>query len=291
MTTTRQPLLQVHIAVFLFGISGLFAKLLPLDVSQIVLGRTLIGAASILLYLSWCGSIKGVFLAHRWWINLVMGAVLALHWMTFFYSIQVSSVAVGLLSFASFPVFVTLMEPLLFRERLRALDVITAVVVVLGLYLVVTPEGDNNSPVFQGAVWGCISAFLFAVLSLSNRKLIQNTDAISLSFLQNTGAALFTLPLAMFFGGGLEAMTSEVPMLLLLGLICTTLPIILFLNSLKTLRAQLVSLITSLEPVYGIIFALILMGETPSDSAVLGGIIMIGAIAVGSIMRERADAV
>ena len=109
--------------------------------------------------------------------------------MTFFHAIQVSSVAIGLLAFSSFPVFVTLMEPLLFKERWRSLDLLTTVIVVAGLYLVV-PLGESNPSAVEGLVWGVISALLFAILSLANRSRVKKTDTVSLSFLQNTGAGL-----------------------------------------------------------------------------------------------------
>nr|MDT0253536.1 DMT family transporter [Endozoicomonas sp.] len=136
MNDSRQALLKLHIAILLFGISGLFGKLLPIDPGWIVLGRTLVGSTVLALVLTGKGKIRQMFVPGQWPINMALGGILAIHWITFFQAIQVSSVAIGLLAFSSFPVFVTLLEPLLFRERLRWLDVLTATGVVAGLLIV-----------------------------------------------------------------------------------------------------------------------------------------------------------
>lgn len=286
MTTPSKALLEIHIATLLFGVSGLFGKLLALDPGQIVLGRTLVGALLLAGWLYWKGSLKSVFASDQWLVNLLLGGLLCLHWMTFFHSIQVSTVTIGLLAFASFPVFVTFLEPLLFREPLRLFDVGMAAIVVLGLYIVL-PSGDEGSEaVYSGIAWGLFSAFLFAVLSLVNRARVQKTESLSLSFLQNTGAALVAFPFVLM-GSGLEPMVAEIPLLVVLGVLCTTLPVMLFLNSLTVIKAQLASLVICLEPVYGIVFAVLLLGEAPGLNVLLGGAVMLGGITAASVYRSH----
>ena len=285
MSSSSRSLIELHIAVLLFGLSGLFGKLLSLDPSQIVLGRTVIGATTVCIWLIATGQLRKAFVPGQWLTNLLLGALLSLHWMSFFHAIQVSSVAIGLLAFASFPVFVTLLEPLLFKERWRSLDLLTTIIVVTGLYLVV-PLTDSPASALQGLAWGIFSALLFAILSLSNRSRVKKTDTVSLSFLQNTGAAL-TAILFVTTGAGLEGMTQEIPLLLILGVCCTTLPVMLYLNSLKHIKAQLVSIVICLEPVYGILLAIPLLDEIPSLREVSGGLVIISAIAIASVMREK----
>jgi drug/metabolite transporter (DMT)-like permease len=108
---------------------------------------------------------------HGWKDLLVLaisGAILAVHWFTFFLSIQVSTVAIGLLAFSTFPLFATFLEPIIFSERLHRRDVITALFVTIGLVLV-TPSFDFGNHLTQGLLWGILSAFLYAVLSLLSR--------------------------------------------------------------------------------------------------------------------------
>jgi drug/metabolite transporter (DMT)-like permease len=168
-------LLPIHLAVFLFGFAGLFAKWLPLPPSVIVLGRTAFAGLALGVWL-WrhppadparCGRDRLVF--------GLLGIVLAVHWVTFFHAIRVSTVAVGLLAFSTFPVFITFMEPILFKEPLRRFDLLTAALVTIGLVLVI-PRFDTNDRILQGAAWGTLSGFTFAVLALLNRRYVQSTS-------------------------------------------------------------------------------------------------------------------
>lgn len=293
MDNSRQALFRLHIAILLFGLSGLFGKLLPIDPGWIVLGRTLIGSVILLLVLTFKGEVRQMFVPRQWPVNMALGGILSIHWMTFFQAIQVSSVAIGLLAFSSFPVFVTLLEPVLFKERLRMLDVLTASGVVIGLFVIFPLSsfgsllGEGVSGTVQGLAWGIFSAFLFAILSLANRNRIQKTDAMALTCLQNIGAVITTaliMPKA-----GVFTMLEYWPEFLTLGILCTTIPLMLFLSSLRYLKAQLVSLVTCLEPVYGIVLAALLLSEIPSVRTLAGGVVILGAITVGSLFKEKSQ--
>ncbi len=290
MNDSRQALFKLHIAILLFGLSGLFGKLLPIDPGWIVLGRTLVGSTVLLLLLAYKGKVRQMLVPGQWPINMALGSILAIHWMTFFQAIQVSSVAVGLLAFSSFPVFVTLLEPLLFKERLRGLDVLTAAGVVAGLVIVFPFSSMGSSSTFfegkvEGLAWGIFSALLFAILSLANRSRIQQTDVMALTCLQNMGAVITTA--LIMPKSGVSVMLDYWPAFLVLGLLCTTVPFMLFLSSLRYLKAQLVSLVTCLEPVYGIVLAALLLSEIPSLRALAGGVVILGAITVGSLFKEK----
>ncbi|KEI69556.1 DMT family transporter [Endozoicomonas elysicola] len=290
MNDSRQALFTLHIAILLFGLSGLFGKLLPIDPGWIVLGRTLVGSTVLLLLLACKGKVRQMLVPGQWPINMALGSILAIHWMTFFQAIQVSSVAVGLLAFSSFPVFVTLLEPLLFKERLRWLDVLTAAGVVAGLVIVFPFSSVGSSSTFfegkvEGLAWGIFSALLFAILSLANRSRIQKTGAMALTCLQNMGAVITTA--LIMPKSGVSVMLNYWPEFLILGFLCTTVPLMLFLSSLRYLKAQLVSLVTCLEPVYGIVLAALLLSEIPSLRTLAGGVVILGAITVGSLFKEK----
>ena len=199
MNLSKRSFFELHIAVILFGVSGLFGKLIPLDPVQIVFGRTVIGAHALLLVLGIKGQLSKIFIPGQWGINIALGALLCAHWITFFKAIQISSVAIGLLAFASFPVFVTLLEPILFKERWRRIDFLTMLTVVFGLYLVV-PDAGNEPHILEGLAWGIFSAFLYAMLSMTNRSRVRQTESMALVFLQNIGAAV-TAALIMPFSG------------------------------------------------------------------------------------------
>ncbi|WP_299734939.1 DMT family transporter [uncultured Endozoicomonas sp.] len=289
MAQTHHALVKLHIAVILFGISGLFGKLIPIDPSLIVFGRTLIGSIVLLLVMTVTGKLKSLSMTRQTLGDMALGSILSFHWITFFHSIQVSSVAIGLLAFSSSPVFVTLLEPFFYREKLRKLDLATAMGVVAGISIIFPFSSiASESGIVQGIIWGVMSALLLALLSLANRSRVQKSDPMELTCLQNIGAMVTTL---------LIIPTSEWRLLadfsvevIALGLICTTLPLMLFLISLRHIKAQLVSLVLCLEPVYGIILAAVVLSEIPSLRTLLGGAVILIAITVGTLSSRSTTA-
>lgn len=275
MKINNPGLIQIHIAVFLFGLSGLFGKMLTLPALVIVFGRTFFAFPVLFAFLIY--SKKNIIAkSGRDFIFLgLLGILLAIHWISFFYSIQVSTIAVGLLTFSTFPLFVTFLEPCLFKEKLRGFDIFTAVFVFIGLLLVI-PEFDLNNKITLGAFWGTVSGFTFAVLSLLNRKYVADYSSITIAFYQNFIAALFLLPFVLWEKPVITS--KDFVLLAVLGIFCTALAHGLFINSLNHIKTQFASIIAGLEPLYGIIFAVIFLNEIPELKTILGGIIILGTI-------------
>ncbi len=218
----------------------------------------------------------------RWVV--VLGALLAIHWVAFFHAIQLSTVAVGVLTFSSFPLFVTLLEPWFFHERRRWLDLFTAVLVVAGLATIV-PSFNFGNNVTQGTFWGIVSGFVYAILCLLNRRLVATQSALALTAGENFVASLVLFPLVLWEG----ALPSprEILLLAILGVVCTALAHFLFIKSLKHVRAQLASVVTALESVYAILFAMLLLGEVPSLRTLAGGVVILGAVVVATLGRHE----
>jgi drug/metabolite transporter (DMT)-like permease len=276
-------LLVIHFAVLLFGLSGLFAKFVALSPLVIVLGRTFFASLSLGTILI---SLKRPMRIHSktdFAAFLLLGGVLAVHWTTFFHAIQISTVAVGLLSFSTFPVFVTFMEPHFFKEKLRLFDVLTAILVFCGLILVI-PSLDFDNPVTRGAFWGIVSGLTFALLSILNRKYVRKYAPSVIAFYQNAVASLALVPFVSL--GATVPTPKDVLQLALLGILCTALAHALFIKGLQHVRAQLASVTACLEPVYGVFFALLLLGEIPAPRTAIGGLIIVGTTLVAGAGRR-----
>ena len=287
-SSTRLSLLQLHISVLLAGGAGLFAKFVQTSPAVITCARTLFGCAA----LAGAAALLKSGLRVRCRKDLLMlalsGAILAVHWFSFFVSIQVSTVAIGLLSFSSFPLFVTFLEPLVFKERLRRRDVVTAVVVVVGLVLV-TPSWDLSDHLTQGVLWGVFSAFTYAVLSLMSRWYVRGYPTLTVAFYQQAFAALCALPFALRWQGTYTG--QDVMLLIVLGVIFTGLAQGLAVASLRHLRAQTVGIAFGMEPVYGIVFAWLLLHEQPAARTLCGGSLIFGAVLWASFKPHQvADA-
>jgi len=269
------PWARLHVAVLLFGLAGLFGKAVRLPPVVLVFGRTAFAAAT-LFGLVWLTRRRGTdLLTPPATAVFLSGALLAFHWVAFFQAIQVSSVAIALLTFSSFPLFVTLLEPLCFREPLRRSDLLTAFGVACGLVLIV-PRFDLGLQSTQGALWGLLSGLSFAVLALVNRRLAGRHSPVSIAAGQNLCAACVLLPLVV--PSGARPSITDLWLLGVLGVFCTAVAHVLFIGSLSQLRAQVASVVTGLEAVYGILFAFLLLGERPALRTLAGGALVLGTV-------------
>lgn len=273
-------ILQIHLSVFLFGFAGLFGKWITLDAISIVWGRVLFATITFGFFFV----IKKVNVFKFPLKTLVLfgflGALLAFHWWSFFLAIQKSNVALGLLSFASFPVFTIILEPIFFKNSISPKILFLVLLSSTGLYIIL-PEWNWQSEYSRGVFWGIMSGLSFAILTLFNQK-IQNNQllptkhkSIVLSFFQDFFALIILTPFIGFSFVQWELSTWV--LILLLGLIFTALAHFLYINGLKNEKATTASLASNLEPVYGILLAYFLLDEQIELKTLLGGFLIVAA--------------
>ena len=269
-------MVKIHLAVFLFGFAGLFGKFLSCSPFIIVLGRTFFAAISLFVYAKMFSRTSlGGFDRTSFIFLILQGILLACHWVTFFLAIQISSVAVGLVTFSSFPLFVTFMEPYFFKEPLKKRDIATAMAVFTGILLVI-PDVDLSNNITLGGFYGILSGLTFAILTLVNRRNARESEPIALAFYQNLFAALFLIfPILILKPGAPEP--ADLPNLILLGVVFTAMAHTFFIQALTKIRAQTASVIAGLEPVYGIVLAFFLLNELPRPRTLAGGVVIITA--------------
>jgi drug/metabolite transporter (DMT)-like permease len=276
--TPAAALVALHVAVALFGFAGLFGRWLTWDPAAIVFGRCAIAALVLALLELRRHSGRGgptFALAGN-------GVILAVHWVAFFAAIQVSTVAIGLLGFASFPLFVIALERLLLDVRWRGPEVVTAALVVAGLALLV-PAPSVADRTVQGLAWGALSGFTFAWLTVRNRALGTARRPAVVALWQNAFAALCVAPLVLRQGGpALDLTPASLALIFVLGAVCTALAHTLFIASLGRLSAHTASVVTALESVYGIALAAVLLGEVPDARTCGAAALLVGAAIVAS---------
>ena len=276
----RWSLFQVHLATLFFGLSGLFGKWIALPSSLITFGRCAFAFVALFLLILFSKERFTLRQTRHYFVFAGLGALLALHWQAFFYSIQISTVAVALLTFSSFPVFAAFLEPLCFKEKIRRRDMAAALLVVGGIACIV-PTFDLNHATTVGVMFGLLSGLTFAVLQIANRKFVQTYSGGLISFYQTGFAALALLPALWFVDG--DILPSQIGMLAVLGTLCTAFAHSLFISGLRSVKVRSASIIAGLEPVYGILFAMLLLNEIPSWRSVCGGIIILTAASWVSI--------
>jgi drug/metabolite transporter (DMT)-like permease len=281
-----RSLAQIHLAVLLFGFPGLFGKWLALPAVVIVFGRVLFAS----LALAGIMRLRKVPFRVRPRRDLFLlglcGLVLAVHWTMFFRAVQVSSVAVGLLAYSSFPVFTAFLEPLLARERWDPASLIFALLCVVGVGLIV-PGFDLSNAVVLGVLWGLGAGLTFSVLSVLDSALAARHSPLTIAFSQDLLAGLFLVPAIL--GTGLALSGREWALVALLGVFGTAAAHTLFISGMRGVGARTASILSSLEPVYGILLALAFLKEVPSLRTVSGGAVVLTAAAAATVRARRSS--
>lgn len=274
MNDRKRSLLSVHIAILFLGGTGLFSKLIGLPAVDIIAYRGILAAATLFILL-WItnGKIRIKNTKHVMLMTL-LGILLGIHWVSYFYSMQVSGVAVGMVALFTYPVMTVFIEPLFHGEKPKLKDVICGLVMLAGVSLIV-PEFSTTNDITLGVGWGVFSALFFSLRNVLQKHYLSEYGGLTSMLYQGLFAGLVALPF-------ITLPTSDVTakdwlLLIMLGTIFTALPHSLFANSLKYLKAKSVSLIASLQPMYGAVFAFLILSEQPSISTILGGIVILGA--------------
>ena len=275
-SATKHSLLQLNLAVFLFGFTGLFGKWLTLAPLIIVFGRVAFAFVAISLLMIF--SRRRVRLRQRRDFGplLLLGILLAAHWVTFFASIQASSVAICLISFSTAPVLIALMEPLFFSsESFKISNVLVAVVVTIGV-AVATPSWSLDNAVTQGILWGLASGLALAFLTLLNRQQVAHYSPFIITFYQMGIVAVLLLPSVWLLHPIVTP--HDLTLLAWLGIVFTGAAQLLFLRGLRGVSAPLASIISSgMEVIYGLILAALILHEIPGARTLIGGAIILGA--------------
>ncbi len=284
MDNSFKGLFAVHSAVLIFGFTALFSKLISLTALEITLLRSIFAALIILVLFLWKKHPLKLAQAKDYGIVILLGVLLALHWVTYFHAMQVSSIAVGVIALYTFPVITIFLEPLFHGERPHTKDIISAFVVLFGIYLLV-PEFSLSNETTQGILWGVLSAFLFALRNIIQGQYFKGYSAKHSLFYQTLVTFVVLLPFS--FSVIPEVSAVQWGQLFILGVFFTAVPHTLFAFSLLNLKAKTVSLVACVQVVYATIFAALLLGEWFELSTVLGGLIVVSAAMYESYTASR----
>ena len=272
----KTALLRMHAATMLFGLSGIFGKLCACSPAMLVCGRALFAAGALGLlclvrrHAPWHGvraqDLAGLGLS---------GMLLTAHFVTFFMGVQLGGVAVGTLGFACFPAFTTLFEALAYREKPSCREYAGMALISCGL-LLVTPSFSLADTATRGLFWGVISAAVYALVAIANRRNAVSMTGTQACWWQNMVIIACLLPFT-----ATKFPTVSGPdwlWIACLGLLCTALAYSLYVGSLAALKARRAAMIISLELVYAILAAWLLFGDAPGLRMIAGGLLIVGTV-------------
>jgi drug/metabolite transporter (DMT)-like permease len=286
---TSQAVVLANVATVCFGLAGILGALSELPAPDVAFGRVVFATPA--LYGVVRMRHQALRARNRSDLGLlcVQGLTLALHWTTFFAAIESSSVAIGVLAFSSFPLFSALLAPIILHQRTTKLEAIAACIIPLGIWTL-TPTLSLTDTNTRGVALGITSGALFAVLSVLNRLLGRTYPSAVISLYQDSVAACVLLPVILLVRPLPALSFGSLICLIILGVVCTAVAHTMFIESLRVLRAQVVSLIAAAEPVWAVLLALLLLHEKGGIRIILGGPIIVIASVLPAIGSREATA-
>lgn len=279
----NKEVLPLHFAIMLFGLAGVIGKFVTVPAILVTLGRVFF--SSLFLLIVHLIKKEKIRLDKRgdYWLIGIAGVVMAIHWFTFLQAIQMSTVAVGTITFATFPLFVTFLEPLIYHEKLKIKNIIMAIIMLVGV-LITVPELSLKNQMTIGIIIGMLGSLSYAVLCLINRY-FSNYYSGRIICLYEQGVATMVLFPALFIVQT-KIKTINFMAIIFLGIVCTAIAHSIYVSGLKQVGVQRAGIISGMETVYSIIFAFILLQEMPSIKELFGGLIILGVAFYSSVCKS-----
>lgn len=280
--------LHLHLIVFIWGFTAILGALISIDAIPLVWYRMLFAVFFVLIYMLLTKNTLKV--APKSLIKFFIGGVIiAVHWIAFFKAIKIANVSIALVAMSTGALFASIIEPFFFKRKLIFLELVFGFVVVAALYLIFNVEGQYT----LGILYALFAAFLSALFSVLNGLYVRQHDAKTISFYQLLFGVLFiTAYVWLTTGFDLKAYTlhgNDLFYLIILSSICTAYAFIASVKIMKFLTPYTVMLTINLEPVYGIILAVLIFGEKEkmSPQFYIGGIIIIITVIINGILKSK----
>jgi drug/metabolite transporter (DMT)-like permease len=287
MQAVNRARLQIHFCVLLWGFTAILGKLITLPALPLVWWRMWLVAAALLLIAKVRRGLKAMPARLRW-AYAGIGALVALHWLTFYAAIKLANASIAATCIALGPVFLALVEPWVAGRRFDPRELLIGAMVVPGVALV---AGGVPADMRIGIAVGTLSALLVALFGALNKRFVDRADPLTVTCIELGTGALFLTLLAPLLPGPALALPDlhDAALLLLLAFGCTLLPFALALVALRHMSAFGTQMVTNLEPVYAIVLAILLLGEQREldGKFYLGVAIILAAVFVHPLLHRR----
>ena len=213
--------------------------------------------------------------------------LLVAHWVTYFYSLHLSNVAIAFITLYTYPAMTTILEPLFLKVKFEKVHLLLGTLVCIGIYIM-APDMDLGDGHFMGVLVGLVSALFFAMRNIFSRDLALSYNGSHLILVQLIIGSIILLPVHFLFEN--NNFTHQWEALLILGVITTAAGHTLFVRSFKHFSITTASLIASIIPIYGILLAFVFLGEVPRRTTIIGGAIVLSTVIIESIRASRKKA-
>lgn len=288
MNEHKRSLLLLHGVVVIFGFTGILGKLVSIQAIPLVFWRMLIAAVGMLIYI--LARKRGLVPTKgRLWKYLGVGVIISAHWITFFHAIKVSNVSVTLACLSSASLFTALLEPVFYKRKIRFYEVMLGVLVIAGLVMIFSFETNY----LIGILWALLSAFLAALFGVLNGTMAHGDRPLRVSFYEMIGGVVIITIYQLITGSFGHTLTHlslpDLGWLLILGVVCTAFAFVASVEVMRQLTPFTVALTINLEPVYSIILALLIFGDSErmSGGFYAGAGIIILALFANALFKKN----
>jgi len=283
-TSHLNNLLLLNLANVLISTSGALGKYIAMPVPAVIWWRCII--ALVLLY-AYCRYKNISLKLHRKqdWPSFILSALLmGGHWITYFYSLKLSNVALALLSLYTYPIITALLEPLFFKTKIDRWHLVLGGIVLLGI-AILAPELHLESQYTQGILLGLLSALCLAIRTLLIKQHVARYNGTMLMWYQLFVLSLVLAPVLVVYET--TNIRTQYPYVILLGILTTAIGHTLMVHSLKHFKASTASIISSMLPIYGIIIAYFFLKEIPATNTLLGGFLIMITVVIEGIRSQK----
>lgn len=291
---TTTDYLKLHFIVFLWGFTAILGLMISIPSVEMVLYRTLLAALGMGAFMLWRNGSFQVSKVDS--IKLILiGSIVCFHWLAFFGSARVSNASVSLVGFATNSLWAAMLEPWMNRNRIKKFELLLGLVVIVGLYVIFSFNFEYK----LGLALGIAAGFTAALFSVLNAKMVRRIDPYAITFYEMIGAFIATalfLPIYKYTiaeQGELRLIPTSLDWvyITLLAWVCTVYAFSMSVKLMKKLSVFFIQLTLNLEPVYGIIMALIILGnsEKMGLNFYAGTLIIISAVVSYPWLKKKFD--
>jgi len=285
MNKPNKNLINIHVAVFLFGFSSLFARLIDQNAIIITFGRVFFSFAFLFIF-AWLNKFNLKLNSKKDYLLIaVSGIILAIHWFCFIQSIQLSTVAIGTITFSTFPLFTSFLEPVFFKEKIKIRSVVCSILMLTGVFILAQANDKQESiQKANGIIIGLVSGWTYAILSLFNRSFSAKYNSKAIVFYEQLSATIILLPFVFIIKPTVPV--KDILLLAVLGIVFTAVAHALFVKGLAHVKVSAAGIISGLEAVYSIILASVLLKEIPALNEIAGGLIVLTVAVYMTLMNS-----
>jgi drug/metabolite transporter (DMT)-like permease len=253
----------LHVIIFIWGFTAILGKWIEANAFILVWYRVLIAFISLFIFLLLLKRKRLIINKKEVFLTLGVGVLVALHWLTFYLSIKLSTASLAIICLATTTIHVAWLEPIVMKKRLLKSEFVISLVIIGGIVLI-TNQGSQEG-LFLGITFGLIAAVLAALFSVFNAKLIQTVSASKITLYEMFSATI-TMTIFLFFSGeltleNLTISSNDFYLLLFLGIVCTSIAFLITVEIQKLLGAFTVTLSINMEPIYTLGLAALLLNE------------------------------